>query len=74
MIKLFKVVYGEKAWKTKIEFIQDIIIEDNQNFEEFDVPISCIHQSKTTGHILVTSYNGNVYLFTPPNLDFYLNN
>ena len=74
MIKLFKVVYGEKIWKSKIVFIQDIIIEENQNFEEFDGPISSIYQSKTTGHIFITSYNGNVYLFTPSNLDFYLNN
>ena len=73
MIKLFKVVYGEKIWEAKIEFIQDIVIDENQKFEEFDGPISSIYQSKTTGHIIATSYSGNVYLFTVPNLDFYLN-
>ena len=72
-IKLFKVVYGEKIWKTKIEYIQDIVFEENQNFEEFEGPISCIYQSKITGHIMVTSYSGNAYLFTHPNLSFYLN-
>jgi len=71
-IKLFKIIYGKKAWNTKIKYIQDIEFEDNEKFEEFDGPISCIIQSKTTGHILATCYNGNIYLFTPPNIDYYL--
>ena len=73
-IKLFKIIYGEKIWNSKIKYIQDIEIEDNEKFEEFDGPISCIIQSKTTGNILVTCYNGNVYLFTPPNIDYFLKN
>ena len=35
-------------------------------------PINCIKQSKTTGNILVCCYNGNIYLLTPPNIDYYL--
>ena len=73
-IKLFKIIYGEKIWNSKIKYIQDIEIEDNENFEEFNGPISCIIQSRSTGNILVTCYNGNVYLFTPPNIDYYLKN
>ena len=71
-IKLFKIIYGAKAWETKIESIQDIEFEFNTNFEDFDGPISNIIQSKETGNILVTCYNGNVYLFTPPNIEYYL--
>ena len=73
LIKLYKIVYGSKAWETKIEFIQDIIIQENENekFEDFDGAITCIIQSKISGYILVTCYNGNVYLFTPPNKDLF---
>ena len=73
LIKLYKIVYGSKAWETKIEFIQDIIIQENENekFEDFDGAITCIIQSKISGYILVTCYNGNVYLFTPPNMDLF---
>ena len=74
-IKLFIIIYDEKVWLTKIKFIQDIEFDDNNPyFEEFDGPINCIIQSKTTGHILATCYNGKVYLFTPPNIEYYLKN
>lgn len=75
-IKLYKVLYDEKedkAWKTKIEFKQDIIFdkgENDKNFEGFEGPISCIIQS-SSGEILATCYDGNVYKFSYPNLDFY---
>ena len=57
-----------------IEYIQDIIFETNENFKDFEREISCITQSKITGNILVTSWDGNVYLFSPPNIDFYYEN
>ena len=71
-IKLFKIIYGATAKGTKIEFKQDIIFEYNEKFEGFGGPISSIIQSKATGNVLVTCYDGNVYLFTPPNIDYYL--
>ena len=76
MIKLFKVIYGKEAFDTKIQYIQDIVIDiiDNQKIEYFEGPISCIYQSKISGNILVSCYNGTVYLFTPPNIDYYINN
>jgi hypothetical protein len=72
-IKLYKIIYGNKAWDTKIEFIQDIEFKDDDKLD-FDGPISCIIQSKISGHIIVTFYNGKVYLFSPPNLDYYIKN
>ena len=72
IIKLFKIIYGATAWGAKIEFMQDIVFEYNENFEGFEEPISSIIQSKVTGNVLVTCYDGNVYLFTPPNIDYYL--
>ena len=72
IIKLFKIIFGEKIWNTKIEYVQDIIIENNENFEFLDGPISSINQSKLTGHIIVSCYNGKTYLFTSPNMAYFL--
>ena len=76
LIKLYKVIYSKEAFETRIQYIQDIYIDiiDNQKNEYFDGPISCIFQSKITGNILVSCYNGRVYLFTPPNINYYINN
>ena len=75
LIKLYKVIYSKEAFETRIKYIQDIYIEikDDQKTEYFDGPKSCIFQSKITGNILVSCYNGKVYLFTPPNIDYYIN-
>jgi hypothetical protein len=66
IIKLYKVNFGERTFNTKIEYLQDI------ETDSIDSPINCIIQSKISGNILVTSYNGNIYLFTRPNIDFYM--
>ena len=73
-IKLYKVIYNEKISNNKIEFVQDIEFERNKDFTGFEGAISCIIQSKkeNDGYILVTCYNGKVYLLTKPNLDNYL--
>ena len=71
-IKLFKILFGAAVWGTKIEFMQDIDFKYNEKFEGFQGPINSIIQSKVKGNVLVTCYDGNVYLFTPPNIDYYL--
>ena len=71
-ICLYKINYGDKAYNTTIEYIQDIIIKDKSNIDYFNGPINCLVQSKTTGNILVSCYNGNIYLLTPPNINYYL--
>ena len=73
-IKLFEIIYGNEAWNTKIEFIQDIEFEDDESFRYFDGAINCIIQSKISGNIIICCENGKVYLFTPPNIDYYLKN
>ncbi len=67
IIKMYK-IFTDETNNTSIEYEQDIIIEDLR----FDNPISCITQSKITGNILITSWDGNVYLFKPPNIHFFL--
>ena len=65
LIKLYKVIYYDEIEKIEIEFIQDIIIE---KFKGFKGPISCIFQSPQKG-VFVTCYDGNVYLFSQPNVE-----
>ena len=74
VLKLYKLIDKEKTYITKIEFILDIVFEENDNFEGFELPISSIIQSKTTGNIIITSWDGKVYLLTQIYLDFFLNN
>ena len=76
LIKLYKVIYSKEASETKIQYIQDINIDiiENQKYEYFDGPINCIFQSKITGNIVVSCYNGKLYLLTRPNIDYYINN
>ena len=57
MIKLYKLVYNKK----------------NDIFYGFENAISCIIQSEITGNIITSCWDGKVLLFTPPNIDFYLN-
>ena len=88
LIKLFKVYYELNYNNINIDFIQDINInkkENNYSFgnnkEEkreiilgFKGPITCIIQTRKTGNILVTCWDRNVYLFTPPNFDIFIKN
>ena len=75
-IKLFKVVYNENESINKIEFVQVIEFERNKDFAGFEGAVNCIIKTKRekNGYILVTCYNGKVYLLTKPNLDYYLKN
>ena len=68
VIKLYKIK------ENKLLFLQDIEFEYDENFKGFDNSVSCITQSNITGNILVTCWDGNVYLLNPPNIDFYLKN
>ena len=72
-IKLFKIIYKYKN-NIKVQCIQDIILinNKNENFYGFKGAITCIIQSNETGNFLITSNDGNVYEFSPPNLSYYL--
>ena len=75
IIKLYCVIPGEKTVDTKIKFLQNIEFDDNNKiFTGFDVHIKCMIQSKSTGNILVTCADGNIHLFTKPNLELYIKN
>ena len=65
-IKLYKIKKNKKEI-IEIEKIQDIVLENE--YELFKGPISCIKQSTSNGNILITCWDGNVYLFNPPDLE-----
>lgn len=73
MIKLYKLVRNQNFKKTTIEYIKDIEIEKSKNFNGFKKPITCMIQSKKDGKLLVTSWDGNVYLFSCPKIETILN-
>ena len=68
IIKLYKIIFDEKI---SIEYIQDIKLFDKE-FKGFKGPISCIIQSKKDGNLLITCWDGNVYLVNKPDIHFYL--
>ena len=75
MIKLYKILYCDKAYEAKIEYLQDIIFDRNKNFEGFKGAINCIIQTKNSENkekILASCYDGNIYLLSRPNLEYYL--
>lgn len=71
-IKLFKIEDNKNFLDTEIEFIQDVEIEKKKKFKGFRGPISKIIQTKKTGKILLSCWDGNIYLFNPPNFDYLL--
>jgi len=74
IIKLYKIQYNEKDKKDKIkiEELQDIVIENNDSFTGFNSNIECMIQCQSDGKIYVSSSDGNLALFSEPNLDYYL--
>ncbi len=72
IIKLFKLIKDDEKKDIKIEYIQDIVFDEKDNFNGIEMSISCIIQSKITGNIIATSWDGKVYLFHPPNIDHFL--
>ena len=72
-IKLYKINYENNLIDNEIVFIEDInIFDKNKEFKGFKGPISCITQSKNDGKILITCWDGNVYLFDLSNIECYL--
>ena len=74
IIKLYILNLNKNFNEITFEYLQDIIINKNYiDFKGFQSAISCITQS-LNGNILITCWDGNVYLFSPPNIDKYLKN
>ena len=71
VIKLYKVQYNEKNKdKIKLEFLQDVEIETNDEFQGFNGDIVCMMQSQHNGKIFISSSDGQLALFSEPNLAY----
>jgi len=68
IIRLYKIINYKKI---SIDYIQDLKIFD-KDFEGFKGPISCITQSKKDGNLLITCWDGKVYLIYNTDINFYL--
>jgi hypothetical protein len=73
-IKLYKMLYNDDPTKVRIEYLQDIEFKKDREkkFLGFNGAISSIIQSEKYLNILATCYDGNDYLLSPPNLEYYL--
>ena len=70
-VKLYRLDFSEN--NVSLEYLQDIE-KDNLSFEIFQGTINCIIQLKENDDdILISCMDGNLYLFSKPNIDFYLN-
>ena len=69
VIRLYKINKNFNEFK----YIQDIeiIVEVDNNFNGFIMPINNILQIEETGKIIITCIDGGIYLFNKPNLDHY---
>ena len=65
---------NDSLQKQKVLDYKKKFLKERSSFYGFNGPISSIAQSRLNGNILVTCYDGNVYLLTPPNLELYLSN
>ena len=72
MIKLFKIINIENENKIEIQYIQDIVIEINNEFLGFEGTINCMVQSDISGSILISCWDGNIHLMKSPNINYYL--
>ena len=70
MIRLYRVIYNDET-NFDIEFLQDILIDKTEDFEGFKRTVNCIIQDQNNGRILVNTWEGKIYLFSEPNLDYY---
>ena len=71
VIKLYKIIYNDNFLETKIEYIQDIEPELKDDFKGFNKPISCIIHSKKTGNLYISCWNGNIYSFNQPDMEYF---
>ena len=71
VLKLYKIIYNDNFLETKIEYIQDIKPEMKEKFKGFNHPISCIIQSKKTGNLYISCWDGNIYSFTQPDMEYF---
>ena len=70
-LALYQIKYNHERHFYYIEFLQNIEFVQDEQFHGFDSGITSICQGSNDGNLLVGCLDGNVYLFSKPNLRFY---
>ena len=68
-IKLYKINYEYNIYNTTIEFISNIIFD---NLNVFNCKINSIIRLKEEGNLIISFSNGNISLFSSPNIKYFL--
>ena len=71
MLQLYQIKYHQEKNFYYVEYLQNIEFVQNGQFQGFDSGITSICQGSNDGNLLVGCLDGNVYLFSKPNLLFY---
>ena len=72
-IKLYKINLNYRPDNVTIECVDDIILENEEKkFYGFKGPVTSIVQSFDTGEFLISCSDGNVYRFSPANINYFL--
>ena len=72
IIQLYKASNDNERGFLSLEYLQDIEYEYSSEFHGFENTVTCIKQSEINGNIIISSMDGNIYIFSKPNLEFYL--
>ena len=75
MIKLYKVINTSNKsdkFSCVLEFLEDIVIEKNNDFNGFKGTVNCMILTKFKRDLIVSCWDGNVYCFSEPNISDYL--
>ena len=71
IIQLYQVSNDNEGGISSLEYLQDIEYEYNSEFQGFEMTVTSIKQSEINGNIIISCMDGNIYLFSKPNLEFY---
>ena len=69
IIKLFKIIFDYHSYNIIIEYKQDIIFSNDYDCKG---AVTCITQSRNDGNFLISYSNGNAYLCSPANINYFL--
>ena len=72
IIQLYKISNDNEGGLPSLEYLQDIEYEYSSEFHGFENTVTCIKQSEINGNKIISSIDGNIYIFSKPNLEFYL--
>ena len=71
-IKLYKIYDNKVNGNEQLKYLQDIELDEGNDFQGFHSAVTSINACKNTKKLIITCLDGTLYLFSKPNLEFYL--